>query len=237
MKTFVQICFLVAALLQQGIDASGASLRAEIANAVSQDGPVDGVCWKSKTNRPIGKVGKACKEGDEYQLGLCYSQCPENYTFSKSIAGRCDCIDQSLCSKKYTYQGIGKIPICGSDLVYDAGLCYEACPAGTKGIGFLCWGSCPAEFPTNGGIMCCTDSKQCWEFVQQLIAGGFGVLSAAMKDALNVVKEGTQMVGELASGDWKALSQLQSDISSDGGLFKDLEDKIDDIEGLAPQCT
>lgn len=90
-----------------------------------------------------------CKEGEEKSWGLCYTPCKPGY---KSNA-----FTPYMCMKEYpefenngmlhTFFNITKSSktVVGSPLNYcdkksmDAGLCYDECKKGTKGVGPMCW--------------------------------------------------------------------------------------------------
>lgn len=64
------------------------------------------------------------------------------------------------CAKKtYTRQTI--LPSCGSNKEYDAGLCYTRCSRGYNGVGPVCWGTCPSNYPVQCGMACATSSSAC----------------------------------------------------------------------------
>ncbi len=43
----------------------------------------------------------------------------------------------------------------------DAGLCYDKCQSGMKGIGPVCWGQCGGARPVDCGAFCARDSGSC----------------------------------------------------------------------------
>ncbi len=43
----------------------------------------------------------------------------------------------------------------------DAGLCYDRCQSGTKGVGPVCWGQCGGARPFDCGAFCARDSGSC----------------------------------------------------------------------------
>ena len=85
------------------------------------------------------------------------SKCPAGY-----INDGCTCgINVHLLAKRTQGHRTGVGMSCGSDQDYDAGLCYDKCPAGTRGAGPVCWGQCPADFPVNCGAGCAKSSEDC----------------------------------------------------------------------------
>jgi len=61
--------------------------------------------------------------------------------------------DATGCWKKTKTIGVGRVPNCAPGQDKDAGLCYKKCPAGFKGVGPVCWGTCKEGY-TNDGMTC-----------------------------------------------------------------------------------
>ena len=59
-----------------------------------------------------------------------------------------------LCWKRTYTRGVGMVPTgeCPSGQEKDAGLCYPKCRAGFKGVGPVCWRSCPDRFRDDGAF-------------------------------------------------------------------------------------
>ena len=73
--------------------------------------------------------------------------------------------DQGLFCAKQAAQGrgVGTLPGCPAGQQNQAGLCYNACPSATDGVGVVCWGQCaktPA-YPVDCGAMCGQDAAAC----------------------------------------------------------------------------
>lgn len=84
------------------------------------------------------------------------------------------------CQKQSHARGVGKPMSCGSNLSYDAGLCYPKCPAGSDGVGPVCWGQCSGDYPVNCGAACAKDSKMCALAVVDMVTStGMVVLNVA----------------------------------------------------------
>src|SRR5262252_3026812 len=62
--------------------------------------------------------------------------------------------DKALCWKQTYTRGVGTVPTadCGAGNEKDAGLCYPKCRAGYKGVGPVCWQSCPDKFRDDGAF-------------------------------------------------------------------------------------
>jgi hypothetical protein len=110
------------------------------------------------------------------------------------------------CTKQTSTRGVGTVPSCGN-LSYDAGLCYESCPRDFDGVGPICWGKCPADFPFQCGAGCAVNQEACAAAVTEMTVetvsvaatilsfpfGGPGAMAAArtgIKAATNVAKTG-----------------------------------------------
>lgn len=61
--------------------------------------------------------------------------------------------EKKFCWKTTYGRGVGTVPTnCAAGQDKDAGLCYQACPTGMKGVGPVCWSACPAGFRDDGGF-------------------------------------------------------------------------------------
>lgn len=58
--------------------------------------------------------------------------------------------DRQICWKNTQNRGVGKIPICADNHEKDAGLCYNLCKPGFKGVGPVCWKACPEGYKDDG---------------------------------------------------------------------------------------
>lgn len=127
------------------------------------------------------------------------SKCPAGY-----VNDGCTCrVDAHIVAKKTQARGAGEGMSCRSDQDYDAGLCYDKCPAGTSGVGPVCWGQCPADFPVNCGAGCARSSEACANSiikqvetstdaalnVAALISGAGAPAKAAVNAARNTAKQ------------------------------------------------
>lgn len=58
-----------------------------------------------------------------------------------------------FCWKDSYGRGVGTIPTaCDGGKEYQAGLCYNKCPAGMYGVGPVCWSSCPDGYTDMGAV-------------------------------------------------------------------------------------
>ncbi|NBQ54961.1 MAG: hypothetical protein EBU49_15470, partial [Proteobacteria bacterium] len=58
-----------------------------------------------------------------------------------------------FCWKDSYGRGVGTIPTaCDGGKEYQAGLCYNQCPAGMYGVGPVCWSNCPAGYTDMGAV-------------------------------------------------------------------------------------
>ncbi len=75
------------------------------------------------------------------------SRCPPGYNNDG-----CTCrMDVHVTAKPSYGRGGGSVPgACTPPKEMDAGLCYDPCPAGMRGIGPVCWGNCPPGYDDHG---------------------------------------------------------------------------------------
>lgn len=130
-------------------------------------------CWKQTIDRGVGTIPNYCNK-KEYVDGLCYNYCKKDY---KGVGAVCweNCKrgyhdDGAFCRKsiplhiyaKKTYgRGIGTIPKCSPDLIYDGGLCYNSCNKTYEGVGPLCWKTCSDKLPISCGAGCAISRTIC----------------------------------------------------------------------------
>ena len=108
-----------------------------------------------------GRMGSAmgCASNEEYDAGLCYQPCPENYD---GVGPVCWARDASVG------RGVGTIPTsaCASNQDSDAGLCYPKCQSGFHGVGPVCWNDQAASYGRGVGTIpnlipyACPNGKQ-----------------------------------------------------------------------------
>ena len=97
-----------------------------------------------------------CPEGTEKDAGLCYKSCPKDY-YGVGPVCWAGCpqgwTDIGVSCQKPSYdRGAGSVPNICVDKEYDTGLCYTKCNDGYKGIGPVCWGTCPPGFRDDGAF-------------------------------------------------------------------------------------
>ena len=135
-------------------DLSAARGRCEGENGGSGTCEQDGAIYYPKCKEGFVKVG-CC---------VCSPACPPGST------------DIGVSCAKSTYtRGVGKVPSCGAGLQADAGLCYEPCPRDYTGVGPVCWGNCPADFPFNCGAGCAKNEAACATAVTDMTLNTVGV--------------------------------------------------------------
>jgi hypothetical protein len=59
--------------------------------------------------------------------------------------------EQDICWKRTVTRGVGLTPTECTAKDMDAGLCYPKCRAGFKGVGPVCWQTCPPGYNDTGG--------------------------------------------------------------------------------------
>lgn len=80
------------------------------------------------------------------------------------------------CAKKTHGRGVGVPLACAENEDYDAALCYKPCKDEFKGIGPVCWGSCPAGY-TQCGALCLKD-EACDQKIKQYMQGVIDIITA-----------------------------------------------------------
>ena len=117
-------------------------------------------CAKKSYGRGVG-TPMTCPPDMIYDAGLCYPACRAGY---KGVGPVCwpECSGETTdtgvaCAKKSYGRGVGVPMACPPDKVYDAGLCYDPCRAGYKGVGPVCWPICDGE-TTDTGVACAKKS-------------------------------------------------------------------------------
>ncbi len=153
------------------LDDSGMKSRCEADNGAGNC-EKDGAIFYPKCKANFHKVG-CC---------ICSPDCPSGMA------------DMGVsCTKKTSTRDVGTVPNCGAGLSYDAGLCYEGCPRDFDGVGPLCWGKCPSDFPFPCGAGCAVSEAACAAAVTEMTLdtvsftatvlsfpfGGAGVTAAA----------------------------------------------------------
>ena len=113
---------------------------------------------------------------------LCTGGCPTGYTDCG-----CFCGADTYAKSSYPRPPLGTVPdmpSCPSGQEEDAGLCYSTCPAASNGVGPVCWGGCPSDFPVSCGAMCATSDTVCGLETAK-------ILVAVSSVAMNVATAGT----------------------------------------------
>ncbi len=94
--------------------------------------------------RGVG-IPMSCASDEEYDAGLCYEPCAENYNGVGPVCWR----------QEASYgRGVGTVPTgCGSGKELDAGLCYPVCRSGYHGVGPVCWSDLPLSYGRGAGTI------------------------------------------------------------------------------------
>jgi hypothetical protein len=80
------------------------------------------------------------------------------------------------CQKKSYGRGAGLPLTCHENEDYEIGLCYHQCQNGFKGIGPICWGSCPAGYQQCGAL--CLKGQTCAGEIKQYVDGVIEIIQA-----------------------------------------------------------
>lgn len=94
--------------------------------------------------RGVG-IPLSCASDEDYDAGLCYTQCAEDYNGVGPVCWR----------EEASYgRGVGTIPTgCGSGRELDAGLCYPVCQSGYNGVGPVCWSNQALSYGRGAGTI------------------------------------------------------------------------------------
>ncbi len=105
---------------------------------------------KGDCEKDAGLWYKKCKTDYNGRGPVCWQRCPSSY---KNDGATCRRKGDVFAKKSYG-RGAGKpLNSCPSSQEKDAGLCYKKCKTGYKGVGPVCWGSCPKDY-VNDGATC-----------------------------------------------------------------------------------
>ena len=122
------------------------------------------------------------QEGCEKWGLLYYPKCKSNYHNFLCCICSPDCpsdmVDIGVSCAKNSYGRGAGIPLQCDHKVeeYDTGLCYNNCDNGLKGIGPVCWGSCPSGYEECGAL--CLKNQTC-----------AGKIKEYVEDILKIVKD------------------------------------------------
>jgi len=134
-----------------------------------------------------------CRAGF-YQQGCCICSpvCPSGFKDSGAN-----------CFKPTYGRGVGQVRLqCIDGKVADAGLCYPPCPAGTSGVGPLCWGNCSKRLSTYCGLFCTVDSGKCAQLTMKIVGSALKIpLQAYAGDGQGVAESVSDIAGEIVDPD------------------------------------
>lgn len=90
-------------------------------------------------------IPMSCSSSQEYDAGLCYTQCQSGY----------DGVGPVCWKQDASYgRGVGTIPsLCAANEEMDAGLCYPKCSSGYHGVGPVCWADLPLSYGRGAGTI------------------------------------------------------------------------------------
>lgn len=93
-----------------------------------------------------------CDAGYKGVSFVCWQICPSGYRDDGAYCAKPDIFKACpsgwedigvSCHKKSYTRSAGEVMICSDTQDSDVGLCYTKCKANYKGIGPVCWGTCP----------------------------------------------------------------------------------------------
>jgi len=120
-------------------------------------------------------------EGCEQYGLLYYPKCKSTYHNVGCCICSPDCQEGMTdigisCAKKSYGRGVGLPLTCSEAEDYDSGLCYKLCQDGFKGIGPICWGSCPVGYDKCGAL--CLKGQTCDGEIKQYVDGVIDIVHA-----------------------------------------------------------
>ena len=95
---------------------------------------------------PLAKADDKQVTAEDKGKNCCVMESKEDYSLMD--AGTAQLLYAWLL--KGSYDRVGKVPYCASGKDHDAGLCYDKCPAGFKGVGPVCWQQCEEGYKDDG---------------------------------------------------------------------------------------
>lgn len=153
-------------------------------------------------------------------FGTCWwsvTDCPPDY--GNGFAGLCSLNTPSvpngmsgsaLDPMKGTYgRGVGTIPTSCPGGQYDAGLCYKNCNSGYKGVGPVCWNTCPSG-KAACGAGCATSSSVCTDVILNQVSStvSLAVTVATLGESGVVTSEASSALSKLRS-QWSIFKQTE----------------------------
>eukprot|EP00013_Stygamoeba_regulata_P011952 CAMPEP_0177670978 /NCGR_PEP_ID=MMETSP0447-20121125/24410_1 /TAXON_ID=0 /ORGANISM="Stygamoeba regulata, Strain BSH-02190019" /LENGTH=269 /DNA_ID=CAMNT_0019178243 /DNA_START=54 /DNA_END=863 /DNA_ORIENTATION=- len=141
----------------------------------------------------------------------------------------------SVFAKKSYGRGAGVPMVCAEGLQEDAGLCYPPCPSDKyKGVGPVCWASCPAG-AFECGVICLDNSGEC---TTQMLSLSKAVVEMIGEIAACIISEGSECnVASLLLKLKELLGTLGIPACSMEGLVASLSDLFASSTRLALQRT
>lgn len=114
------------------------------------------------------------------------------------------------CTKDSYGRGAGGILKCGKSLEQNGLLCYPKCKDGFKGVGPVCWGTCPASL-TPCGIFCLKDTS-CGMKILNILMG----VADLIMDVVSLVPgaQGLKAVKVAAKAGMKAATKIGAKVAA-----------------------
>jgi len=150
---------------------------------------------KKTKGRGVGSIGKlACKDHEQWDAGLCYTPCPSGMLgvgpVCWEICKKGETDTGAFCgqwwppnwrAKSSHPRGAGGITSkCTKGSDYDAGLCYDMCGSGMKGVGPVCWAVCQGSTPVDCGAACASSGGKCASSIFNMVEGVFEAITSIL---------------------------------------------------------
>lgn len=136
-----------ASSIDENISNEMTALEATSPQNLNVQASTSGLTQKCQGNHVLenGICYSPCDEGDKGIAFLCYKPCPTGHIDDGLLCR----LKGSIVTKKSYGRGAGKVPGCSSSQEKNAGLCYNKCKSGYKGVGPVCWQYCPSGYKNH----------------------------------------------------------------------------------------
>jgi hypothetical protein len=133
------------------------------------------------------------------------------------------------CAKPTYGRGAGEPLACAPGKERSGLLCYPPCKSDFKGVGPVCWQSCPSQLPTNCGAGCAKSGKDCASNV-------FSMVSAPIMAAVNIATLGQSAAATSAAKAAQVAqttSKLTATVNKVKGLINAAKGSVETLVGGA----
>lgn len=134
------------------------------------------------------------------------------------------------CAKPSYGRGAGETLACPQGTEKNGLLCYKPCDNGYKGVGPVCWGGCPSQFPVECGVGCATSTEECVKDVKEKVVSvvqaaislaslGTGSSASKMIDKFSEVTDAIENAQNTVEGIQTVIDLLEQVVNEFSGDF------------------